>query len=109
MGSLSLRMQSVGRIAGLLLGFCLATATLATPQKPTDEEVENAIQIVTTNSTTLGPGEGFRCGVFFAGEKNRGSPNRNHHGSTPKIRNGLRPTPVQAAGIGPRRMLRFVQ
>ena len=49
-------MQSFGRIAGLLLGFCLATATLAVPQRPTDEEVENAIQIVTTNSTTLGPG-----------------------------------------------------
>ena len=49
-------MQSFGRIAGLLLGFCLATATLAATQKPTDEEVENAIQIVTTNSTTLGPG-----------------------------------------------------
>jgi len=38
MGSLSLRMQSFGRIAGLLLGLCLATATLAAPQKPTDEE-----------------------------------------------------------------------
>merc|ERR1712029_1145484 len=74
MGSLSLRMQSFGRIAGLLLGFCMATATLAAPQKPTDEEVENAIQIVTTNSTTLGPGEGFRCGVFFAGEKTEDPP-----------------------------------
>ena len=47
-------MHSIGRIAGLLLGRCLATATLA--QKPSDEEFENSVQILITNSTTLGPG-----------------------------------------------------
>lgn len=47
-------MHSIGRIAGLLLGLCLATATLA--QKPSDEEFENSVQILITNSTTLGPG-----------------------------------------------------
>ena len=46
-------MQSSRRIAGLICGLCLA---FAAAQKPSDEEVENAIQSAIRNDSTLGPG-----------------------------------------------------